>query len=337
MLKGYKYRGGNGILDCNGKSIFERDVETLVNNQIYFPTIKELNDPAEGFINDKPIFDFIEKYKDKAEVVHQFYQKFYSKINDVGIYSLSKSITNELLWAYYASGHTGFAIEYDIDILKQSNNYNLYIPELFDFDVDYISKIPEVDIFTLKNNKFIDIIKLYLGSKSESWKHEKEYRLIFEYKGILNINPKAIKGIYFGCRMTDKEIDFIMSRLKGKKLSYYKMTFIGKSYKMKATPIADKYEDCTNSSSPKINFNIDDILLPESIIGEEAYKYKDKFKEIINDIANEPYIDKIYSASIKMEDDGPLFIVWAYTQRKEAPCREFNYKLNNDGNIVCIK
>lgn len=337
MLRGYKYRSGNGILDYNGQSIFERDIETLVNNQIYFPTIKELNDPAEGFINDKPIFDFIEKYTDKAEEVNKAYKKFYSKINNVGIYSLSKSITNELLWAYYASGHTGFAIEYDIDVIKQSNNYNQYIPELFDFDVDYISKIPEVDVFTLKNDKAIDVIKLYLGSKSKSWRHEKEYRLIFEHKGIININPKAIKGIYFGCRMTDKEIDFIMSRLKGRKLSYYKMTFIDKSYQMKATPIADRYDDCPYSSSLKINFNIDDILFPENITAEEAYKYKDIFKEIIDDIANEPYIDKIYSASIKKEEDGPLFIVWAYTQRKEAPCREFNYKLNNDGKIECIK
>ena len=29
-MKGYKYRGGIGILDKDGKSIFERDVNTIV-------------------------------------------------------------------------------------------------------------------------------------------------------------------------------------------------------------------------------------------------------------------------------------------------------------------
>lgn len=32
-MKGYKYRSGIGILDKDGKSIFERDVNTIVNNQ----------------------------------------------------------------------------------------------------------------------------------------------------------------------------------------------------------------------------------------------------------------------------------------------------------------
>lgn len=50
MSKAYKYRGGRGILDKDGKSIFERDVATLVNNQLYLPTKDGLNDPTEGYM-----------------------------------------------------------------------------------------------------------------------------------------------------------------------------------------------------------------------------------------------------------------------------------------------
>lgn len=60
MTKAYKYRGGIGILDKDGKSIFERDVNTIVNNQIYLPTKYELNDPTEGFCNDDAIILFLE-------------------------------------------------------------------------------------------------------------------------------------------------------------------------------------------------------------------------------------------------------------------------------------
>ena len=38
MRNCYKYRGGIGVFDKDGKSIFDRDVNTLANNQIYLPT-----------------------------------------------------------------------------------------------------------------------------------------------------------------------------------------------------------------------------------------------------------------------------------------------------------
>ena len=50
MTKAYKYRGGRGILDKYGESIFERDVTTLVNNQLYLPTKDGLNDPTKECI-----------------------------------------------------------------------------------------------------------------------------------------------------------------------------------------------------------------------------------------------------------------------------------------------
>ena len=47
MRNCYKYRGGIGVFDKDGKSIFDRDVNTLANNQIYLPTKSELNDPTD--------------------------------------------------------------------------------------------------------------------------------------------------------------------------------------------------------------------------------------------------------------------------------------------------
>ena len=52
MGKAYKYRGGRGILDKDGCSIFERDVMNLAKNQLYLPTKDKLNDPTEGLYGD---------------------------------------------------------------------------------------------------------------------------------------------------------------------------------------------------------------------------------------------------------------------------------------------
>ena len=127
MRNCYKYRGGIGVFDKDGKSIFDRDVNTLANNQIYLPTKSELNDPTEGFCNDYKIISLIEAFKQFSGDVKKQYQELLEKFAQIGIYSLSNNVTNELLWAYYGGGHTGFAIEYDIDILKESLNFKLFL------------------------------------------------------------------------------------------------------------------------------------------------------------------------------------------------------------------
>lgn len=130
MGKAYKYRGGIGIFDGEGNSIFHRDVNTLANNEIYLPTINELNDPTEGFFDDSQIKRFVDQHRRVSEQFVKAYRDIQKKSGEVGIYSLSRNVDNELLWAYYATGHTGFAIEYDTDILAKSSNYNKYMPLL---------------------------------------------------------------------------------------------------------------------------------------------------------------------------------------------------------------
>ena len=48
MSKAYEYIEGRGILDKDGHLIFERDITTLANNQLYLPTKDGLNAPIEG-------------------------------------------------------------------------------------------------------------------------------------------------------------------------------------------------------------------------------------------------------------------------------------------------
>ena len=67
--------------------------------------------------------------------------------------------------AYYGGGHTGFAIEYDIDILKESLNYNEKFQAIFDFDVDYSRNVPIADLTILHSKDIIQTLKTFLGTK----------------------------------------------------------------------------------------------------------------------------------------------------------------------------
>lgn len=54
----YKYRPGSGVKDSEGNDVFKRDIDLLAGDSIYVPTVEQLNDPSEAFINDEA-FNFL--------------------------------------------------------------------------------------------------------------------------------------------------------------------------------------------------------------------------------------------------------------------------------------
>jgi hypothetical protein len=336
MKKAYKYRGGIGIFEKDGQSTFERDIKTLVENQIYLSTKDKLNDPTEGFYDDTSIHSLLNLIGKHSVEVRKQYAEFLEKLPQIGVFSLSNNIDNELLWAYYGSGHSGFAIEYDTDSLKETINHNRYFQLIFDFDVNYVKNIPKADISILQSKDINHMLKIYLGSKSLSWCHEKEYRLIVEGKGLFDIDYRAVTSIYFGYRMQDSEIDFIMDKLKGRCLRYYKMELIGKTYKFQPKEIQDKYIDSPKYVVNNLTYDIDDLLLTEDILGKEAYAYKDKLIEAIEIVKYEPLINKIYIATIGMELGEPIFKIFAYTNSGIPPTKAFFFKLGANNELIKI-
>ena len=336
MSKAYKYRGGQGILDQDGHSIFKRDVTTLVNNQIYLPTKDGLNDPTEGVYGDDVLRMFFNVFYKYSHNVEEQYNKFTEKFGKVGVYSLSKTFDNELLWAYYASGHTGFAIEYDIDILARSFNYNDFAQQIYKFDVEYMDDVPQIDISTFRGNEENEILKKFIGTKSSSWVHEKEVRLIFENTGLLDIDFKAVTAIYFGCRMPDNDIDYIMEKLKGRRLKYYKMVNINNSYRFEAKEIDDKYHDASPYSVKSISYDIDNLLLSGALTKEEKDAYKEYFIIALEMIKDDPFIDQFNFATISYDHREPILKVFGNTKILSAPVKSFEFKIK-DGRVERIK
>lgn len=334
MSKAYKYRGGQGILDKKRNSIFERDITTLANNQLYLPTKDILNDPTEGVYGDDALRMFFNVFSKYSHNVEELYNKFTDKLNNVGVYSLSKIFDNELLWTYYASGHTGFAIEYDIDVLEQSLNYNSYAKQLYVFDVEYLNDVPQIDISTIRGNGDIEILKRFMGTKSLSWAHEKEIRLISENTGLLDIDYKAVTAIYFGCRMPNSDIDYIMEKLKGRSLKYYKMVNVNNSYRFEAKEIEDKYSDAPTYVTNSVSYDIDNILSNGSLEDFEIEAYRNYFIDAFEMVKNDPNIKEFYLATISYDRQEPILKIFGYTKTPLAPIKCFEFKIGSNKKVL---
>lgn len=310
----YKYRSGRGAKDSEGKDVLERDMELLQQDIIYIPTVEQLNDPAEALV-DVSVFKAQLKLLSPLvsdEVTNSLQESidgFFDKIRSCGIYSLSKEIRNELMWAYYASGHTGYAIIYDTDVLGKSFEQGRW-GGMYELDVKYSARIPRFDINTI-DKQMEEILSCIVGTKSKAWAHEAEHRLIFDNGGRqLKIDYRAIKGFVFGCRMKDVDVDFVMKTMAGRGLEYYKVVLKDDSYKLSLEPLTDKYLSAEKYRPNKVEYNVDEIIDADRYIGGVGFKYRPYVEAALEKMSREPFVTGISHIVVSDDQSHPHILIW---------------------------
>jgi uncharacterized protein YjaZ len=168
----YKYRGGD-------QEIFKRDLNSLEENCFFAPNYKMLNDPNETMV-------FTDKFENQIDLISRLLNKkskqhpttvkgslasLIDRKNEIGIYSLSKTYKDELLWAHYANSHYGFCIEYDLDILISTYKRD----NIYSFLVTYSNTPPQIGISEVSksNQDNLSIIKKCLVINQKGGKTKK--------------------------------------------------------------------------------------------------------------------------------------------------------------------
>jgi len=172
--------------------------------------------------------------------------------NTIGVLSLTEKPDNILMWGHYASCHTGFVIEFDekhafFDQRKLANELQGYVRK-----VNYFRERPSLILYdsskTNEQNKEVFIEK-FIWAKNSDWEYEQEWRMVYTLKGkqnlITEISPsiylfplpmESIKGIIFGCKMSNENktrlISLLNSHLKYKQIHIYQAMEDEKKFKI---------------------------------------------------------------------------------------------------------
>lgn len=307
-MRVFKYRGGDD-------SIFTRDLESLENDTFWAPTRSMLNDPCEGLVSSDFLLKKIdltvrilgngsEDVSNSVKVLKQLLNDVIDKKDSAGVYSLSKSSTDELLWAHYAGNHEGFCIEYDLDTLVYfgRNDY-------FNFDVKYSDHPPTLGINDmLKIGEKVSFIQKLIGIKSKKWAYEKETRVVTSESGLQSYDYRAVKAIYFGLRMPEERMQELMRRLSGRGIKYYRIHLKDNSYKFSAESIEDLYPTFKKymySIAPIAEYAIDPSTLNKKWAEFSPYLYK--MAEIVR---REPYCNEVQMVGLshdKSKSGKPVF------------------------------
>lgn len=310
----YKYRSGRGTKDSEGKDVFERDMELLQQDTIYIPTVEQLNDPAEALVDDSVFKAQLKLLSPLVsdEVLNRLQENingFFDKIRSCGIYSLSKEIRNELMWAYYASGHTGYAIIYNTDVLINSFEQGRR-GGMYEIDVKYSAKIPRFDISKI-DKQMEEILSCVVGTKSKAWAHEAEHRLIFDNGGRqLKIDYRAIKGFVFGCRMNRDDIDYVMKLFAGRDLEYYQIKLKEDSYKLVLNKLSDNYPTTEKYCPNNVIYNVDALLEYDKCVGGVGYRYRVFVEDALKEVIRDPFVTSISHIIVSDDKRYPHIKVW---------------------------
>ena len=230
-------------------------IASLLQEQIWMSNTTAFNDPLDCVMNfdfdkdisisgqDRMIDAFTREYLNSAiipkcrvdwnERVAKFKKIFGSTY--VSCFTEPSQITSLLMWAYYANGHRGYCVEYDMSAIRcwdgkifpvyYSDSY--VIQQLFEF-----GGINSPDMW-----KFLFD---YVFTKSSEWKREKEWRMFTlgeDTKSGMLLPFATPKNIYFGCKTSKEDILTMKTALKNTSIDFYQMQVVKGQYKLETTKV----------------------------------------------------------------------------------------------------
>ncbi|PSU75033.1 DUF2971 domain-containing protein [Photobacterium phosphoreum] len=228
-LKFSCYDEFNDPFDC----IAEYDIEASLEyfrTEIYSSKLIGDAEPSSAKKNivDAKIRRFIESGQLHLEVVKQ-----------VGILCLSHKDDSILMWSHYANNHTGFVVEFDIDLLTAKYGAKSVDWTLIGYDVDYVDLMP---ILKAAKGDFDSVRRMFL-CKSKDWEYESEYRVLTMNKGagIHRFNGELISRVIAGVKISDDNFILLQSLVSkiakkyDKEIQLDKASMVQGAYKLKTS------------------------------------------------------------------------------------------------------
>ena len=169
---------------------------SLVHSRLYCSKYLDLNDPFEGLFSETIHIPLQERAKfpfftlpDSFAVTKSVNELFFDSKDKVRICSLSSSLADVRLWAYYADGNRGIALKIDFSGLESYIHEVIYSKELPSYGYTLLTAPNPIEVLTRKTNH---------------WRYESEFRVIHEGQ-YFDITDR-LRAIYVGSRIRENHL-----------------------------------------------------------------------------------------------------------------------------------
>ncbi len=194
----------------------DRELDAIEQKFLYCSAFNKLNDPMEGMFKSNPRLSLHDNYSAVIESILQ------NKTN-TGICSFSEVYDNAPMWAHYADGFTGICIAYNLSKLLEATEQDAAFVRVL-----YQETVP------IASQPGPEEAKMILSYKNYGWRYEREWRM-FGSLGKVPYSSECITRVYLGSRMTSKNHNLAITRLRRLNIDTQDMTIDKYSIGFEAT------------------------------------------------------------------------------------------------------
>tara|TARA_B110000902_G_C14149750_1_gene529040 strand:+ start:63 stop:911 length:849 start_codon:yes stop_codon:yes gene_type:complete len=241
----------------------------LQNNELYVPSVNQLNDPFDCLI--KYDYSEIENEGLSKRVINLYFEEFGDKISELGynkkelinnsdsniqltllnlkkyydgvfeknrekhlgVISFSKIWNNLLMWSHYSNSHKGFCVGFNtqklINSRKFENGCKVFYPQNY----------PLVKPFDNDVEKITSIFY----NKSNDWSYEEEYRMIksfgshrnndeFKKQKIFYFEDNFISEVILGWKISKEHREELLIECNKKNIPVYQIEVVSNNFKL---------------------------------------------------------------------------------------------------------
>ncbi|WP_432746078.1 DUF2971 domain-containing protein [Methylobacter sp. G7] len=245
----------------NPRSLFkyrkfdQNALQNLINDKVWLAAPGSFNDPFDCQINidrkhsDEEIQAYLnfnsesqgdtKRYTlEEIPKEREFYESELNRLDNgvrnAGIFSLSTTPFEPLMWAHYADEHRGFCIEYE---RSQDNDLNADNCFKVEYGKPIFPILRGLDYFKAPDDEVMKI----LTYKAKSWRYENEWRFVQMWKTPPELKERSyrlkahILSISFGVRMQRREALTIIKIFRNDtRIKFYRMSIIPEQFALKA-------------------------------------------------------------------------------------------------------
>jgi len=196
----------------------DRSISMLANNQLYFTSPPEFNDPFDCAAQED-IFEGLlqtinemKKYPSMSTIMEMQYKV----LQNIGILTLTKCPDSILMWAHYTDNHKGFCLGF-----KNNPGLDSIKP------VNYVTNRPKNTAYqyTSMEDKNCDAILAkfiteLIYTKYIDWRYEEEWRAIGN-NGTFTYPVDCLDRVIFGVKMPQENRNIILDMLKNENVSFF--------------------------------------------------------------------------------------------------------------------
>ena len=148
----------------------------------------------------------------------------------MGVFCLSETVNNVLMWSHYAANHYGIALQFDF----RKGNAEQLLPI---WKVDYQSCRPVISDMHIATQA--RPLADALAIKADFWQYEQEWRIMKADKArtTISFDPKIITGIVFGAKLNVEDERIIRKMTGDMPITFYRMTVSDRTFDLSRTAI----------------------------------------------------------------------------------------------------